>query len=98
MKPEDNPKGTCSFDLIWNGVEIATGAQREHRYDILKQQADEKGINLDEMKEYSDLFKFGCPPHGGIGLGLDRMVQRLLKLNNVREAILLPRDPERLTP
>jgi aspartyl-tRNA synthetase len=50
------------------------------------------------MKEYSDLFKFGCPPHGGIGLGLDRMVQRLLKLNNVREAILLPRDPERLTP
>ena len=98
MKPKDNPKGTCSFDLIWNGVEIATGAQREHRYDILKQQATEKGIKLDEMKEYADIFKYGCPPHGGIGLGLDRIVQRLLKLGNVREAILLPRDPERLTP
>ncbi len=98
MKPEDDPNGTCSFDLIWNGVEIATGAQREHRYEILKKQAKEKGINLDSMKEYADIFKFGCPPHGGIGLGLDRMVQRLLNLSNIREAILFPRDPERLTP
>ena len=91
-------KKTKSFDLIWNGVEIATGAQREHRYNILKEQAKEKGINLDEMESYAEIFKFGCPPHGGIGLGLDRMVQRLLNLDNVREAILLPRDPERLTP
>ncbi|MBT6995618.1 aspartate--tRNA(Asn) ligase [Candidatus Woesearchaeota archaeon] len=98
MKPKDDKNGTKSFDLIWNGVEIATGAQREHRYDILKKQATEKGIKLDEMEAYAEIFKFGCPPHGGIGLGLDRMVQRLLKLNNVREAILLPRDPERLTP
>ncbi|MBT3416648.1 aspartate--tRNA(Asn) ligase [Candidatus Woesearchaeota archaeon] len=98
MKPEDDKNGTKSFDLIWNGVEIATGAQREHRYNILKEQAKEKGINLDEMESYAEIFKFGCPPHGGIGLGLDRMVQRLLNLDNVREAILLPRDPERLTP
>ena len=96
MKP--NKDGTKSFDLIWNGVEIATGAQREHRYDILKNQAKEKGINLDEMKSYAEIFKFGCPPHGGVGFGLDRIVQCLLKLENVREGILLPRDPERLTP
>ncbi|RLI96699.1 MAG: aspartate--tRNA(Asn) ligase, partial [Candidatus Aenigmatarchaeota archaeon] len=98
MKPEDNPNVTLSFDLIWNGVEIATGAQREHRYDVLKKQAKEKGINLDEMKDYSNIFKYGCPPHGGTGLGLDRLVECLLRLDNIREAILLPRDPERLTP
>ena len=98
MKPEGNPNGTRSFDLLWNGVEIATGAQREHRYDILKKQAKGKGIDLDAMEAYAEIFKFGCPPHGGIGLGLDRIVQRLLKLDNIREAILLPRDPERLTP
>ena len=98
MIPENDKSGTKSFDLIFNGVEIATGAQREHRYNILKQQAKEKGINLDDVKGYADIFRFGCPPHGGVGLGLDRIVQCMLKLENVRESILLPRDPERLTP
>ncbi|MBL7100816.1 MAG: aspartate--tRNA(Asn) ligase [Nanoarchaeota archaeon] len=96
MKPENDPKGTKSFDLLWNGVEIATGAQREHRYEILLAQAKEKGVELNE--DYGKIFRLGAPSHGGIGLGLDRMAQRLLKLNNVREAILLPRDPERLEP
>ncbi len=96
MKSENDPKGTKSFDLIWKGVEIATGAQREHRYEILKKQAEEKGIEINE--DYAKVFRYGCPPHGGVGLGLDRMTQRLLELNNVREAILLPRDPERITP
>ncbi|MBL7206548.1 MAG: aspartate--tRNA(Asn) ligase [Candidatus Aenigmarchaeota archaeon] len=98
MKPEDDPSITSSFDLIWNGVEISTGAQREHRYDILKKQAKEKGVNLDEMKDYGNIFLFGSMPHGGTGFGLDRFVECLLKLENIREAILLPRDPERLTP
>ena len=98
MKPENDKKGTRSFDLIWNGVEVGTGAQREHRYHILKEQAKEKGIDLDKIRGYAEIFKFGCPPHGGVGLGLDRMVQCLLKLENVRESILLPRDTERLTP
>ena len=98
MKPKNDPNGTNSFDLLWNGVEIATGAQREHRYDILKAQATEKGVDLDAMEAYAEIFKFGCPPHGGIGLGIDRIVQRFLKLDNIREAILLPRDPDRLTP
>lgn len=96
MKPENDPNGTRSFDLIWNGVEIATGAQREHRYEILKKQAEEKGVELNE--DYANIFRYGCPPHGGVGLGLDRMAQRLLNIENIRETILLPRDPERLTP
>ncbi len=98
MRPADNPKGTKSFDVIYNGVEIGTGAQREHRLDVLEAQAKEKGIDLKKMKFYRDIFRFGCPPHGGVGLGLDRIVQQMLKLQNVKEAILLPRDPERLTP
>lgn len=98
MKPEGKKDLTKSFDLIWRGEEVATGAQREHRYEVLKAQAKEKGLDLDKMKDYANIFKYGCPPHGGVGLGLDRMVQMLLGLENVKEAILLPRDPERLTP
>ncbi len=97
-KPTPKADETCSFDLIWNGVEVATGAQREHNYELLKAQAKEKGINLDEMKEYSELFRCGCPPHGGVGFGIDRMTQRLLSLDNVKEAVLFPRDPDRLNP
>lgn len=98
MKPDNDPNGTKSFDLIWNGLEVATGAQREHRYEILKAQAKEKGVDLDGMKDYAAIFKYGCPPHGGVGFGLDRFVESLLKLDNIREGILLPRDPDRLTP
>ncbi|MFH1588723.1 MAG: aspartate--tRNA(Asn) ligase, partial [Candidatus Diapherotrites archaeon] len=98
MKPENDANGTNSFDLIWNGVEIATGAQREHRYEILKKQGKEKGVDLDKMKDYASIFKYGCPPHGGVGLGLDRIIQRMLKIENIKEALMLPRDPERLTP
>src|SRR3989344_8318432 len=68
MKPDD--KTTRSFDLIWNGLEVATGAQREHRYEILKKQAEEEGVKLDgAMPEYAAIFRYGCPPHGGVGLG-----------------------------
>ncbi len=98
MLSEEIPNTTKSFDLLFNGVEVATGAQREHRYEVLKKQAAEKGLNLDEMKDYSLIFQYGVIPHGGVGFGLDRLVQRLLKLENVKEAILLPRDPQRLTP
>ena len=98
MKPEGKNNLTKSFDLLFNGVEIATGAQREHRYEILKSQAAEKGIDLDQMKEYADIFLYGIPPHGGVGFGLDRMTQRLLQLENIREAVLLPRDPVRDRP
>jgi nondiscriminating aspartyl-tRNA synthetase len=90
--------GTKSFDLIHSGLESATGAQREHRLDILESQAEEKKISLKGMEPYLAIFKYGCPPHGGVGLGLDRIVQGILKIDNIRECILLPRDPERITP
>ena len=98
MRPDDRPDLTYSFDMLYKGVEIATGAQREHRYEVLKRQTKEKGMDLDEMKEYSDIFRYGIPPHGGVGFGLDRITQRLLGLTNIREAVLLPRDPKRVKP
>lgn len=96
MRPEKNPNGTRSFDLLWRGVEVATGAQREHRLEILQKQAKEKGVKIPPI--YEEIFKFGAIPHGGVGFGLDRMTQRMLNLDNVREALLLPRDTDRLTP
>ncbi|MBX4212471.1 aspartate--tRNA(Asn) ligase [Candidatus Pacearchaeota archaeon] len=96
MRPEKNPKGTRSFDLLWRGVEIATGAQREHRLKILQKQAKEKGVKIPQI--YEDIFRYGAIPHGGVGFGLDRITQRMLNLDNIREALLLPRDPERVTP
>ena len=85
------------YDLIWKGVEITTGAQREHRYDILKKQAEEKGLDKD-VQFYLEFFKYGCPPHGGFGIGLDRITMNLLELANLKEAMFLFRGPERLTP
>ena len=98
MKDSKNKKVTKSFDLVYKGVEISSGSQREHNYNVLKEQSKEKGIDIDKMSFYADIFKFGAPPHGGAGIGFDRLIQRMLNLENVREAILLPRDPERLTP
>jgi nondiscriminating aspartyl-tRNA synthetase len=98
MRPDMDKSVTRSFDLIYNGVEIATGAQREHRLEVLREQAKEKGINIDEMEFYANIFKYGCPPHGGVGMGLDRITHLMLNLGNVKEGIFLPRDPDRLTP
>ncbi|MBO4750095.1 MAG: aspartate--tRNA(Asn) ligase [Lachnospiraceae bacterium] len=84
------------YDLIWRGVEITTGAQREHRYEILKKQAEEKGLAKD-VEFYLEFFKYGCPPHGGFGIGVDRMTMLLLDLS-IKEAMFLFRGPNRLTP
>ena len=84
------------YDLIWRGVEITTGAQREHRYDVLKAQAEEKGL-AEDVKFYLDFFKYGCPPHGGFGLGIDRLTMLFLGLS-IKEAEFLFRGPNRLTP
>lgn len=89
---------TKSFDLIWNGVEVTTGAQREHRYDILLKQAAEKGVDLEGMKFYTDIFRYGCPPHGGFGFGMTRMLMMLLGTENVREVTYIYRGPRRLVP
>jgi len=98
MKPDNDDKGTRSFDLLFNGVEICTGSQREHRLNILEKQAKEKDVDLKTMQKYTEIFRYGIPPHGGIGFGLDRITQKLLGLDNIREVILLPRDPERKLP
>ena len=84
------------YDLIWRGTEITTGAQREHRYEILKQQAEEKGLK-DDVAFYLEFFKYGCPPHGGFGLGLDRLTMLLVGMH-INEAMFLFRSPKRLTP
>ena len=84
------------YDLIWRGTEITTGAQREHRYAQLKAQADEKGLGED-VKFYLDFFKYGCPPHGGFGLGVDRLTMLLVGLP-IKECMFLFRGPNRLTP
>ena len=86
----------CGYDLIWRGVEITTGAQREHRYDVLKAQAEEKGL-AEDVKFYLEFFKYGCPPHGGFGLGIDRLTMLFLGLS-IKEAEFLFRGPNRLTP
>ncbi len=83
------------YDLIWRGVEITTGAQREHRYDVLRRQAEEKGL-AEDVKFYLDFFRYGCPPHGGFGLGVDRLTMLLLGLG-IKEAMFLFRGPNRLT-
>ena len=84
------------YDLIWRGVEITTGAQREHRYDVLKAQAEEKGL-AEDVKFYLEFFKYGCPPHGGFGLGIDRLTMLFLGIS-IKEVQFLFRGPNRLTP
>lgn len=98
MHHEKDPKLTKSYDLLWNGIEIATGAQREHRYDVLVSQAEEKGMKLEPIQFYLNFFKYGCPPHGGFGMGPNRMIMKLLNIENVREASFLYRGVRRLEP
>ncbi len=87
-----------SFDLDYLGQEIASGGQREHRYDLLVRRMEKKGLDISSFKFYLDAFAYGMPPHGGWGLGVERFVQKMLGLPNIREAILFPRDRNRLTP
>ncbi len=95
LKP-DTP--TCSFDLIFRGLEMTTGGQRQHVYSNLLKQVENKGLGVEGLRWYIEMFKYGAPPHGGAGTGLERVVKQILGLRNIREARLLPRDPERLTP
>lgn len=98
MRPIDNPNVTKSFDLIYKGLEVTTGAQREHRPDILKKQAVEKGIPTEPLENYFNFFKYGCPPHGGAGIGPARIIMKMLDLDSVKEATFLPRDVKRINP
>lgn len=89
---------TKSYDLLFNGVEITTGAQREHRVRVLEEQAVEKGLDLAGLEHYLDFFRYGTPPHGGFGMGLARVLMLLLGESSIREVTFLFRGPTRLAP
>ena len=98
LRPASDPTVTSSFDLIWNGLEVTTGAQWEHHYDVLVIQAAEQGIALEPIRHYVNCFRYGCPPHGGLGIGISRLLMKLLDLPSIRAATLLFRGPNRLAP
>ena len=85
------------YDLIWRGIEITTGAQREHRYNEIVKNANEKGL-ANDVKFYLEFFKYGCPPHGGFAIGIDRLTMLLLDLPTIKESMFLFRGPNRLDP
>ena len=95
--PEDT-RYTLSFDLLYHGLEITTGGQRIHDLSMLEEKIQEKGMTEEGLEQYLDAFRFGMPPHGGLGIGLERLTMQLMGEDNVREACLFPRDMSRLEP
>ena len=95
--PED-PKFTLSFDLMFRGLEVTTGGQRIHDYREITDKMEKRGMDPEDIASYLMIFKYGMPPHGGLGIGLERLTMRLLDEQNVREASLFPRDVTRLEP
>ncbi len=98
MRFAERPTVTKSFDLLWKGIELTTGAQREHRHAQLLEQAADKGVETDSIEYYLDFFRYGAPPHGGFGFGLTRLLMQMLGQENVREVTFLYRGPNRLEP
>ena len=98
MPCEENPEETCGFDLLFKGLEIATGSQRIHAYKQLIENMEKKKIKPNGMEFYLDIFKYAMPPHGGWGIGSERLIQQILELGSIKEAILFPRDVKRLVP
>lgn len=96
MKDENGV--TQTYDLLFKGVEITSGAQREHRADILEKQIIEKGLDPKDLAFYIEFFKYGCPPHGGFGVGLGRILMQIFEIDNIREATFIYRGPTRLNP
>ena len=98
MMDDEDKNLTKSFDLIFYGLEITTGGQRIHDYEMLKENIIKFNLNPDDFDFYLETFKYGMPPHGGFAIGLERLTMKILKLSNIREAALVPRDMKRLTP
>lgn len=98
MRLDESSDRSRRADLLYRGLEVTTLAQREHRPEILEKQAREKGMDLEPLKDYINFFRYGCPPHGGAGIGPARFIMKILDLPNVREATYLPRDVKRLNP
>ena len=98
MDDPADPKFTLSFDLLFRGLEVTTGGQRIHDYKEITAKMEKRGMNPEDIASYLMIFKYGMPPHGGLGIGLERLTMRLLDEQNVREAALFPRDVNRLEP
>ncbi len=98
MRVDEDPRWARSVDLVYRGLELSSGGQREHRYDKLIEQVKIKGMKLEEIAWFTKFFKYGVPPHGGFALGLERTVMQMLSIENIRETVLFPRTPERLDP
>ncbi len=98
MRVDEDPFWARSVDLLYKGLELSSGGQREHRYEKIVEQAREKGISLESIKWFVEHFKYGAPPHGGFNIGIERLTMKLLNIANIREATLFPRDPERYLP
>lgn len=98
MNVDEDPSWARSVDLIYKGLELSSGGQREHRYEKIISQIREKGMNVETMEWFTKFFKYGVPPHGGFCLGVERFTMQLLDIGNIREATLFPRAPERLLP
>ena len=98
MDDPDDPRFTRSFDLLFRGLEVTTGGQRIHDYRELLAKIEKRGMDTEGMDDYLNTFKYGMPPHGGLGIGLERMTMQLLGEENVREVSLFPREMSRLVP
>ena len=98
MEDPESPGETFSFDLIFRGLEITTGGQRIHDYEMQLEKMQGRGMDVEKFESFLMMHRHGMPPHGGLGLGLERFTARLLGFDNVRQACLFPRDINRLTP
>jgi len=98
MKVDSEPEWARSIDLNYGKLELSSGGQREHRYEVLMAQVKEKHLDLKNLEWFTKFFKYGVPPHGGFALGIERLTQAILNLPNIREAVLFPREPDRLLP
>jgi nondiscriminating aspartyl-tRNA synthetase len=98
MPNEEDPTLTNSFDLLYKGLEITTGGQRIHDYEMLVESIRSRGLDPKDFDFYLEIFKYGMPPHGGLAIGAERLTAQLLNLANVREASFFPRDRTRIVP
>ncbi len=98
MPNADDPEKSTAFDLMYRDLELSSGAQRVHDYDILYSQLEDKDLNPDSFEKYLEAFKYGMPPHSGWGMGADRLTMVITGVKNIRETVLFPRDRRRLTP
>jgi aspartyl-tRNA synthetase len=98
MRVDENPRYARSVDMLYKGLELSSGGQREHRHGKIVEQIREKGMEEEALMWFTEPFRYGVPPHGGFSLGIERFTAQLLNMVSVKEAALFPRDPDRLQP